>query len=273
MSPINVTVGEAPINVSASGTEVEVEIVGGQGPSGTVSVGTVTTGAPGSSATVTNVGSSTAAVLNFVIPAGAAGATGPAGAQGPAGPQGPQGPAGATGATGPAGATGSAGPTGPQGPKGDTGNTGPTGPAGASGATGPQGPAGVVAATAPLTYDAPTQTVAISVGTTAGTVASGDHTHTQLHDRSHAITSTSDHTATNWRLFHSNGSGQVVELAFGNSGQALISNGASAAPSWGQAGSTSASDLTSGTLADARLSANARQAIDNLFHPFLLAGM
>lgn len=31
--------------------------------------------------------------------------------------------------------------------------------------------------------------------------------------------------------------------------------------------------ITSGTLADARLSANARQAIDNLFHPFLLAGM
>jgi hypothetical protein len=38
-------------------------------------------------------------------------------------------------------------------------------------------------------------------------------------------------------------------------------------------GSSSASDLTSGTLADARLSANARQSIDNLFHPFLLAGM
>ena len=36
--------------------------------------------------------------------------------------------------------------------------------------------------------------------------------------------------------------------------------------------SGSASDL-SGTLADARLSANARQAIDNLFHPFLLAGI
>ena len=105
----------------------------------------------------------------------------------------------------------------------------------------------------------------LNVGTTAGTVAAGDHTHAQLHDRSHAITSTSDHTATNWRLFHSNGSGQVVELAFGNSGQALISNGASAAPSWGQAGSTSASDLSQGTLADARLTARARAAI-NVFN-------
>lgn len=35
----------------------------------------------------------------------------------------------------------------------------------------------------------------------------------------------------------------------------------------------SGADITSGTVADARLSANARQAIDNLFHPFLLAGM
>jgi len=36
---------------------------------------------------------------------------------------------------------------------------------------------------------------------------------------------------------------------------------------------TNASLLTSGTVADARLSASARQSIDNLFHPFLLAGM
>ena len=69
-------------------------------------------------------------------------------------------------------------------------------------------------------------------GTTAGTVAEGNHTHSQLHDRSHAITSTSDHTATNWRVFYSNGSGQVVELALGASGTVLQSNGASSAPSF-----------------------------------------
>lgn len=102
----------------------------------------------------------------------------------------------------------------------------------------------------------------IPTGTSSTTVATGDHTHSQLHDRSHAITSSSDHTAGNWRLFHSNGSGQVVELAFGNSGQALISNGASAAPSWGSAGSNSASDLTTGTLSDSRLSTNAQAAIN-----------
>jgi hypothetical protein len=38
-------------------------------------------------------------------------------------------------------------------------------------------------------------------------------------------------------------------------------------------GSSSASSLTNGTLADERLSANAQQAITNLLHPFLLAGM
>lgn len=94
---------------------------------------------------------------------------------------------------------------------------------------------------------------ALNVGSSAGTVAAGDHTHAQLHDRSHAITSTSDHTATAWRLFYSNASGAITELTLGNSGQALLSNGASAAPSWGSAGSNSASDLTSGTLAYARM--------------------
>jgi hypothetical protein len=72
----------------------------------------------------------------------------------------------------------------------------------------------------------------LDTGTTAGTVAAGDHTHTQLHDRSHAITSTSDHTAGNHKVFYSNGSGQVVELALGDSGKVLQSNGASAAPTW-----------------------------------------
>ena len=55
---------------------------------------------------------------------------------------------------------------------------------------------------------------------------------TELHARSHTMTSTSDHTATNWRVFHSNGSGQVVELALGASGTVLKSNGAAAAPTW-----------------------------------------
>lgn len=56
-------------------------IQGIQGPTGTaatITIGTVTTGAPGSSVIVTNVGTSAAAVLDFSIPEGDVGATGPA---------------------------------------------------------------------------------------------------------------------------------------------------------------------------------------------------
>lgn len=72
----------------------------------------------------------------------------------------------------------------------------------------------------------------LNVGTTSGTVAAGDHTHTQLHDRSHAITSSADHTATAWRVWYSNASGVVTELALGASGTVLTSGGASAAPTF-----------------------------------------
>lgn len=53
----------------------------------TINVGTTTTGAAGTNASVTNSGTSSAVVLNFTIP------------QGPQGIQGPQGPAGADGAS------------------------------------------------------------------------------------------------------------------------------------------------------------------------------
>jgi hypothetical protein len=68
-----------------------------EGPAGaavTVAVGTVTTGAAGSSAQVTNSGSSSAATLNFTIPRGD---TGPQGAKGDKGDPGSAGPAGAPG--------------------------------------------------------------------------------------------------------------------------------------------------------------------------------
>ena len=88
---INVTASAAPITVSASGTKVDATVSGGVGPAGapgspaTITVGTVTTGAPGSSGAVVNAGTSSAAVLNFTIPAGAAGPQGPQGETGPAG--------------------------------------------------------------------------------------------------------------------------------------------------------------------------------------------
>lgn len=71
---------------------------GPPGPAATIAVGNVITGAPGTSATITNSGTSSAAVFDFVIPQGPAGV----GIQGPAGPQGPsiQGPQGIPGIQG-----------------------------------------------------------------------------------------------------------------------------------------------------------------------------
>ena len=117
MPPINASVTNQQITASVGETQIDVSVSGGVGPTGTagaaasVQVGTVTTGAPGSSASVVNAGTSSAAVLNFTIPAGATGAqgqAGAAGAQGIQGIQGPAGPAGATGATGPAGSNATA---------------------------------------------------------------------------------------------------------------------------------------------------------------------
>lgn len=98
---------------------------GPTGPTGTaatIAVGTTTTLAAGSAATVSNSGTSSAATFNFGIPNGPTGATGPTG------------PTGATGPTGPAGGPGPTGPTGSPGPTGATGPTGPTGPPGPTGA-------------------------------------------------------------------------------------------------------------------------------------------
>ena len=61
---------------------------GAPGEAATVEIGSVTTGAPGTSAEVTNSGTAKAAVLNFTIPQG------PQGAKGDTGPQGPQGETG-----------------------------------------------------------------------------------------------------------------------------------------------------------------------------------
>ena len=118
MPPINANVTNQQITASVGETQIDVSVSGGVGPTGTagaaasVQVGTVTTGAPGSSASVVNAGTSSAAVLNFTIPAGAtgaAGSTGPQGERGERGEQGIQGIQGVAGIQGPAGATGPAG--------------------------------------------------------------------------------------------------------------------------------------------------------------------
>ncbi len=59
--------------------------VGPQGPAGTVAIGTTTTLAPESAATVTNTGTAENAILNFGIPKGSKGDKGDQGIQGPKG--------------------------------------------------------------------------------------------------------------------------------------------------------------------------------------------
>jgi hypothetical protein len=127
----------------------------------TAAVGTVTTGAAGSNASITLTGTPDSPTFNFTIPrgdkgvqgdpgpTGATGATGPTGATGATGAQGIQGSKGDQGDPGPTGPSGPTGATGPQGPKGDTGSQGPTGPTGATGTTGATGPAGADGATGP----------------------------------------------------------------------------------------------------------------------------
>ena len=73
------------VKVIADGPQGAVGASGSPGASATVAVGAVSTGAAGSNAIVTNSGSSSAAIFNFIIPRGDTGATGPSGTPGPSG--------------------------------------------------------------------------------------------------------------------------------------------------------------------------------------------
>jgi hypothetical protein len=180
----------------AAGPAGSPGVAGTNGTAATITVGSVTTGAAGTSASVVNAGTSSAAVLNITIPRGDVGAAGSAGAAGPQGPVGAAGAAGAaatvsigtvttgaagssasvtnvgtsaaavlniaiprgdTGAAGPAGATGSTGAAGAQGPQG------PAGVAGAAGATGPAGSSGVISVTAPIVNGGTSSAAALSL--------------------------------------------------------------------------------------------------------------
>ena len=72
------------IPAGATGANGTDGATGADGTAATVQVGTTTTGAPGTNASVTNTGTESNAVLNFVIPAGATGANGATGADGTA---------------------------------------------------------------------------------------------------------------------------------------------------------------------------------------------
>lgn len=74
-----------------------------QGPANVLSVGSVTTGQPGTNAEVTIRGTAPNQTIDFKIPQGIQGIQGETGPQGPQGETGPQGPQGETGPQGPAG--------------------------------------------------------------------------------------------------------------------------------------------------------------------------
>lgn len=71
------TLALSVLSTAPASLTIELGTPGAQGDAATIAVGTTTTLAPGSSATVANVGTSSAAVFNFGIPAGQTGATGP----------------------------------------------------------------------------------------------------------------------------------------------------------------------------------------------------
>ena len=87
MTAVNITTTENKVVVTKVTGSSLVLNVGMRGAAGTIAVGTVSTGAAGSSATVTNTGTSRDAVFDFAIPRGDTGATGPTG---PAGADGVQ---------------------------------------------------------------------------------------------------------------------------------------------------------------------------------------
>jgi hypothetical protein len=154
-------------------------------------------------------------------PQGIQGVAGVAGAKGDTGSQGPAGPAGPQGIQGNAGVAGATGPAGAAGAKGDTGSVGPQGEPGVAGAVGPAGPAGATGAIGPQGPAASLVYPSIS-----DFPATGSSTALYLDESSS-------------RLFQWE-SPVYVEVGVSGGGTAT----------------TSAADLTSGTLADARLSAN-----------------
>ena len=133
---------------------------GPTGPAGpaTIRIGVTDTGAPGTLASVTNVGTTENVVLDFTIPSGPTGPQGIAGPTGATGPQGIQGVAGPQGTQGLVGATGPTGPAGPQGIAGTPGQIGATGP---TGPTGPRGESASVTNTYGRKYDTTENTIAL----------------------------------------------------------------------------------------------------------------
>jgi hypothetical protein len=153
---VTITPANPPSSVDVSYVQpATVDLATGlPGPGATITVGSVTTLAAGSNATVNNVGTATNAVFDFGIPQGVKGDTGTAATI----------TVGST-TTGAAGSSAIVTNVGTSSaavfnftiPRGDQGIQGIQGP------VGPTGPTGVVAATAPLSYNSGTKTISIDL--------------------------------------------------------------------------------------------------------------
>jgi len=176
--------GRSFIRYDGYWVEINPGTLGPKGDTGTIAVGTVTTGSPGSSATITNVGTASSATLNFAIPRGDVGATGATGSTGSTG-------AAATiavgttttGAAGSSAIVANSGTSGaavfnftiPQGATGATGATGSTGPANVLSVSGTTTGAAGSSASVTVSGTSPTQSLAFTIprGDTGATGSTG----------------------------------------------------------------------------------------------------
>lgn len=112
----------------------------------------------------------------------------------------------------------------------------------------------------------PTGSIAMSsqkfTGLSAGTTAGDSVRYEQLHTRLHAITDILDHSASNHKVFYSDGNGHIIELGLGADGEVLTSNGPTVAPSF-QA--DAGGDNLGNHIATTTLNIN-NQLIDNVVH-------
>lgn len=273
--PVEITLGnitEVVVEVSSA-----ITISGGNGTGGgttqygNLSIGTVTTGTAGSSANANITGTAPNQILNLTIPrgdTGQAGATGPTGPTGSTGSTGPAGPANnltiASVTTGNAGTSASVTISGtspnqalsftiPRGDVGATGPTGPTGPQGPAGSAGSAGAAATVTVGTTTTGAAGTSASVTNSGTSSAavfnfTIPQGATGATGAAGAAGPNTVTTSTTTTITGLIK--GTGSVIAQAV--AGTDYVTPGSLAAV----ATSGSATDLTTGTLANARLASS-----------------